>query len=131
MVAPRRYLSGCCSAAVAAFAALPWPPAKSACCHQPSWPSGPLTNRPPSITDINIDIDISWYRRYCDDDVCPAGRGECRAARGGSGDDYVTVSKCYCFYGYGGEACAQRVVSYVSMLWQVRGGWPMKNECLG
>eukprot|EP00903_Cladosiphon_okamuranus_P013676 g12737.t1 len=55
---------------------------------------------------------------YCDEDTCPIGRGECRAARGGSGDDYVTVSKCYCFYGYGGEACAQRVVSYVSMLWQ-------------
>lgn len=58
-------------------------------------------------------------RRYCTEDVCPAGRGECRAARGGSGDDYVTVSKCYCYYGYGGEACAQRVVSYASMLWQV------------
>lgn len=59
--------------------------------------------------------------RYCDEDVCPVGRGECRAARGGSGDDYVTVSKCYCFYGYGGEACGQRVVSYVSLLWQVGG----------
>lgn len=31
----------------------------------------------------------------------------------------MTVSKCYCYYGYGGEACAQRVVSYASMLWQV------------
>lgn len=40
----------------------------------------------------------------------------------------MTVSKCYCFYGYGGEACAQRVVSYVSMLWQVRqAGWVTKQ----
>lgn len=51
--------------------------------------------------------------------MCPVGRGVCRAAGGRSGDDYVPVSKCYCYYGYGGEACAQRVVSYVSMLWQV------------
>ncbi|CAN0362771.1 unnamed protein product, partial [Laminaria digitata] len=56
--------------------------------------------------------------RYCTEDVCPPERGECRAARGGSGDDYVTVSKCHCYYGYGGEACAQRVVSYVSLLFQ-------------
>lgn len=58
--------------------------------------------------------------RYCADDVCPADKGQCRAARGSSGDDYVTVSKCDCIYGFGGEACAQRVVSYVALLWQVR-----------
>lgn len=62
---------------------------------------------------------LEYRRRYCNEDTCPLNRGVCNAARGGSGDDYVTVSKCYCFYGYGGEACAQRVVSYVSMLWQV------------
>eukprot|EP00904_Undaria_pinnatifida_P004430 jgi/Undpi1/13989/HiC_scaffold_9.g03640.m1 len=56
--------------------------------------------------------------RYCTEDICPASRGVCRAARGGSGDDYVTVSKCHCYYGYGGEACAQRVVSYVALLFQ-------------
>ncbi|CAM9729687.1 unnamed protein product, partial [Ectocarpus fasciculatus] len=69
-----------------------------------------------SLWTLGVAPEVTF--RYCDEDVCPVGRGECRAARGGSGDDYVTVSKCYCFYGYGGEACGQRVVSYVSLLWQ-------------
>lgn len=53
----------------------------------------------------------------------------CRVSNGGDGNDYVPASKCYCAYGLGGEGCDQRVVSYASLIWQVK-KWPISRDIL-
>lgn len=61
-----------------------------------------------------------FFFSYCTEDTCPRDRGQCRTTlSGGDSDDYVKISKCYCFYGYGGEACAYRTISVVSRVWKV------------